>query len=144
MSWAVSSDDANKALKSAETDFVTAFTAVATAEEAGANVTNLVTKLNAADGVLSEGYDAFMAGDYDTANSKAASCSAAVEGVVDEAGLMKTSAERAIGSRTLLTAVFSGVGLIILFVLGFLGWGFLKNWYTKRLLDLKPVLEESQ
>jgi hypothetical protein len=142
--FAVSSDEAGTALKRAEADLGSAFAAVAEAERAGANVTLLLTRLNVADGFLSEGYAAFRSGNYDSASSSAAACSGSIEGVLDDAGLLRSSAERAQNDRVLLTAVTTGVGLVMLFALGFLGWGFLKKWFSSRVLGLRPLVEESE
>jgi hypothetical protein len=140
----VESFEAGEALRSAETDFASAFTAVSQAEKTGANVTVLIDRLNVANNLLSEGYVSYWNGDYETANSLATTCKETLAGIADEANQLRISAERFLGSKALLTAVFSGIGLIILFVLGFLGWGLLKRSYYKRLLGLRPVVEESQ
>jgi hypothetical protein len=141
---AVSSGEVGEALRLAQADFDSAFVAVVEAESSGANVTALLSRLKDADGLLSEAFASYRSEDYEGAASSAASCSRTLEGVADEAAIMKLSAERGHSDKVLLTAVTSGIGLIILFVLGFLGWGLLKRSYSKRVLELKSVVEESQ
>jgi hypothetical protein len=142
--FAVSSNEANDGLRSAQTDLDSAFLFVAQAQRAGANVSALLNKLNEADGFLSEGYVAFRSGDYESAFYSAAKCSASIEGVAESAGLLKASAERAENDKILLNAVATGVGLVMLFVFGFLGWGVLRRWLSGRVLKLRPLVEESQ
>jgi hypothetical protein len=74
----------------------------------------------------------------------AASCSSATQGIVNDAAYLKASAERSHGDIALMTAVVSGVGLIIFFILAFLGWRILKKSYSKRVLEFKPIVEDSQ
>jgi hypothetical protein len=141
---AIGSNEAGDALRRAEVDLGSAFGAVADAERAGANVTDFVGRLNYADGFLAEGYAAYRSGNYESAMSMAATCSSATEGIVNDAGYLKASAERAYGDIVLMTAVISGVGLIIFFILAFLGWRLLKKFYSKRVLEFKPTVEGSQ
>ena len=141
---AVSSDEAGDALRSAEGDLGSAFVAVADAERAGANITAFVSRLNNADGFLAEGYAAYRNGNYENAVSNAASCSSTTQGIVTDAADLKASAERSHSDMALMTAVISCVGLIIFFILAFLGWRILKKFYSKRVLEFKPIVEGSQ
>lgn len=141
---AVDTNEASNALNNAETDLDLAFIVLAEAEDAGANVATLLEKLNDAGGFLSEAYAAFRDGNYESAVSSAGMCSVTVDGVADDGALLKSSAERLSGDRLFLSAVGSGIGLILLFVLGFLGWKMLEKSFSKRVSDLKPVVEESQ
>jgi hypothetical protein len=141
---AIGSNEADDALGRAEVDLGSAFAAVADAERAGANVTAFVGRLNYADGFLAEGYAAYRSANYESAISIAASCSSATEGIVDDAAYLKASAERARSDTALMTAVISGVGLTIFFILAFLGWRILKKFYSKRVLEFKPIVEGSK
>ena len=131
---AASSDEASEDLRLAGADLNSAFGAVAEAENAGANVSALLSTLNDADGFLSEGYAAYRNENFEGAVSSAAACSSTLKGVADAAVTMKLSAERIRSDKVFLTAVVSVVGLVMLFVLGFLVWGFLKRSYSKRAL----------
>ena len=139
---ATNSAEADNALGKAENELGSAFAAVAAAKGVGANVVELLMKLDEAGGFLSEGYIANRAGNYDEAVSMASTCSNLVEGVAGDAEYLKLSAERAQADSLLLTAVGSIIGLILLIVLGFLGWNFLKELYSKRVLELRPLVEE--
>jgi hypothetical protein len=142
--FAVDAVEASGAISQAERDLGSAYVVVAEAESAGADVSVLLNKLGSAGDFLSEAYVAFRAGDYGNASVLAMECSRAVEGVVGDATRLKADAERAHSDRLLLTVTESGVGLILLLVLGFSGWRFLKRRYYGRVLDTKPQVEGTQ
>jgi hypothetical protein len=142
--FAVNAAEANTAIDQAERDLSSAYVAVAEAEGAGANVSALLNKLDTAGDFLSEAHAAFRTGDYENANSLAINCSQTVEGLADDAASLKLDAEKAQSDRLLFAAMGSGVGLVLLLVLGLLGWKFLKRRYFRRVLDMKPQLEGVQ
>ena len=142
--FAVSSDEASDAIKQADRDLGSAFVAVAEAEGAGADVSVFLSKLGSAGDFLSEAYVAFRARDYGNASLFAMECSNAVESVARDGARLKADAEREHSDRLLLTAAWSGVGLVLLLVLGFFGWKFLKRWYFRRILGMKPQVEGEQ
>jgi len=139
---AANSSEAENALARAESDLGYAFAVVAEANGAGANITELLMKLDEAGVLLSEGYVANRAGDYDFAIFMATESSNVIEGVAGDAEYLKSFAERAQGESLLLTAVASIIGLILIVVLGLMGWNFLKKSYSKRVLNLRPLVEE--
>ena len=139
--FAVDAVEASGAIGQAERDLGSAYAVVAEAEGAGADVSVLLNKLGSAGDFLSEAYVAFRAGDYGNASLFAMECNHAVEGVAGDAARLKADAERAHSDRLLLTATASGVGLVLLLVFGFFGWRFLKRWYSRRVLDMKPEME---
>jgi len=139
--FAVDAVEASGAIGQAERDLGSAYVVVAEAEGAGADVSVLLNKLGSAGDFLSEAYVAFRAGDYGNASLFAMECNHVVSGVAGDAARLKLDAERARSDRLLLTSAGSGVGLVLLLVLGFSGWRFLKRRYHKRVLDMKPHVE---
>jgi hypothetical protein len=139
--FAVDATEASGAIGQAEHDLGSAFAVVAEAESAGADVSVLLNKLENADDFLTEAYIAFRAGDYGNARLFAVNCSRAVEGVADDAARFNANAETARSDRLFLTVTESGAGLVLLLVLGFFGWSFLKKRYFKRVLGMKPEVE---
>jgi hypothetical protein len=139
--FAVDAVEANGAIGQAERDLGSAYVVVGEAESAGANVSVLLNRLGSAGDFLSEAYVALRAGEYGNASSLAAECSHSVAGIAGDAARLKADAERARSDRLLFTAGGSGVGLVLLFVFGFFGWRFLKRWYSRRVLDMKPEME---
>jgi hypothetical protein len=142
--FAVDAVEASSALGQAERDLGSAYVVVAEAEGAGADVSVLLNKLGSAGDFLSKAYVAFRAGDYGNASLLALECSHAVEGVAGDAAGLKANAEGAHSDGLLSAVAESGVGLVLLLVLGFLGWNFLKRWYFRRVLDMKPQVEGAQ
>ena len=142
--FAVDIVEASSAISQAERDLGSAYVAVAEAEGVGADVSVLLNKLGSAGDFLSKAYVALRAGDYGNASMLAMECSHAVDGVAGDAARLKADADRARNDRLPLTVTESGVGLVLLLVLGFLGWKLLKRWYFRRALDMKPQVEGAQ
>jgi hypothetical protein len=140
---AVDAVEASSAIGQAERDLGSAYAVVAEAEGAGADVSALLNKLGSAGDFLSEAYGAFRTGDYAGASALATECSNAVKGVADDAARLKTYAEAARSNRLFFTVLGSSVGLVLLAVLGFMGWTLLKQRYLRRALDMKPQVEEA-
>ena len=132
-------DKAEKALIDAENDLASAYVAVAEAEKAGANVSELLVKLRFAGTLLAEAYNTNRTGDYDKAYSFAINCSEGVNGIVDEALSLKLEVGNAYDGRLFMRTAVSSVALSVLFVLSLFGWRFLKRRYLKRVLRMKPT-----
>lgn len=133
-----SSDQASSLIAEADGSIRTAFVAVAEAEQAGANVSSLVMRLNEIGPVLTEANVAFRTGDYDNASLLAGRCVSLVDGVASEAQYLKNSAESARRNQLMLVTSASSVGLCVLFVVGLFGWKFLKWRFVKHALGMKP------
>ena len=142
--FAVNAAEANTVIGQAERDLDSAYVAVAEAEGAGADVSALLSKLGGAGDFLSAAYAAFRTGNYTDAAELAMDCSTAVERVVRDSAGLEADAEAARGNSLLFAVVVSLVGLVLLVVLGFLGWKLLKRRYFKQVLDMKPQVEEAE
>jgi hypothetical protein len=141
--FAVDAAEANAAIDQAESDLGSAYVAVVEAESVGADVFALLDTLNGAGDFLSKAYVAFRSGDYANANALAVNCGSAVEGVAEDAALLKMDAEEAYSDRFHFVVLESGVGLVLLVVIGLVGWVLLKRRYFKRALEMKPQVEEA-
>jgi hypothetical protein len=141
MCFAVDAAEASGTIGQAEHDLGSALAAVAEAESAEADVSALLNKLESANDFLSEAYAAFRTGDYGNASLFAVNCSHAVEGVADDASRLNANAKTTRSDRLLLTVTESGAGLVLLLVLGLIGWRLLKRRYFRRILDMKPLVE---
>jgi hypothetical protein len=134
----VSGLEAKDTIDQAEANLNSAFVAVAQAEDAGADVTRLLERLEAAGNFLSEAHIAFKSGDYEAANQLAVECGNTIDGVANEAEQAKIIAERAGTDSLLFTAFWSGFCLILLVVLGIVVWIILKNRYFDLVLEMRP------
>jgi hypothetical protein len=139
--FAVSPTDAEQALRNAEENLASAYVYVAEAERAGANISELLTRLVYAGGLLAEAKNSYSTGDYEKAYSLAINCSSAVNNIASDASDLKLKAEEAYGERLMFTAGISSVGLSVLFVLSLFAWRFLRRWYVNRVLKMKPIVE---
>jgi len=140
---AVTAEEANTAISQAEHDLNSAYVAVAAAETAEADISTLLTKLSSAGDYLSRAQAAYKSGNYENANALAVECSSTVEGVSEDAASLKADAEKMRSGTFLFTAIGSSAGLVLLLVFGLRGWRLLKKWYSRRILDMKPQLEEA-
>jgi hypothetical protein len=133
-----SQNETSVKIKDADNALTGAFAAVAQAEKAQANVTDLTLKLNEAATALAKANDAFRAGDYDNATVQAQLCINLVQGVVGEAQSLKADVEIARQNQLILTAAFSSIGLVALLGVGLFGWRYLKNRFVRNALKMKP------
>jgi hypothetical protein len=138
--FALDQSQAQAAVANADGGLASAYVAVAEAEQAGGNVTQLVASLQVAGGLLDDAHDAYRLGDYDAAYSSASNCSSEVVGIASQAANLKVQAEQARSNALFFTVALSSVVLSVFFVLSLLGWRYLKNRYEKRVLGLRPEL----
>lgn len=142
--FAVYGSEAGKAIDQAERDLNTVFAEVAEADKAGADVSMLLDELNSAGIYLSRANAAFNAGDFESAVVLAGNCSDAVGGVASEAANLKSYTEAAHSNAVLLAVLVSIFGVLIVMVLGFVGWRFLRRRYIRDFLDKRPKVDDVQ
>lgn len=136
--FAVDAPEAGEAIGQADRDLIAAYVKVAEADDAGADVSELLNELNSAGTYLSRANAAFNAGDYEKASVLATDCSNSVKGVASEAAILKSYAQ-GVHINMILSAVFvSIIGVVLVIVLGFIGWSFLRRRYFKGILDKQP------
>jgi len=141
--FAADAAEARTAINEAESSLNYAFTTVTFAEDAGASIEGLTEQLEIAGDFLSEAHLEFRAENYEAAIHLAAECSNAVNGLADEAVRLMDKTEREKTDSLVLTLAGSGVGLILLVVLGIAGWNFLKKRHYGPVSEMKPEVEES-
>jgi len=135
--------EAANAINEANLNLNSAFVAVAVAEDAGADVEGFLAKLDAAGNFLSEARLAYRDMNYEAASSLAAECNNGIEGLASEASYLMTKTKREKTDNLILTVVGSSIGLILLAVLGSMGWLVLKGRYYRSISEMKPEVEES-
>jgi hypothetical protein len=138
--WVSAVDEDVVALDIAEAEEVlgSAYGAVLEAEEAGANVSALLVRLNLGGEYLAEAYVWYRLGVFENASRFAGFCREVVGGVLGEAVGLRDEAERLAREDFLVRVFGSAVGVVVVLVLGFFVWGIFKRRYRKSLLGFKP------
>lgn len=119
------------ALHDAEGSVVSAYYAISKADAAGANVTDLLVRLNDAEDALSRAKIAYRIGDYDSSMEWAALCQDKLQGFVADADALTEVAVRDSNLNFLVTVVGSLIGSVGIVCLGVLGWVYLNRRYGK-------------
>jgi len=135
---AYSENTAASAIDMAEAAMVSAYEAVLGAEQAGANVSGLLARLNVAGEYLANAHIWHGLGDFENATRFANLCYDIGEEVRNEAVELKNEAHGLWVLDLLLRMTMSIVGVICVVFLSFLVWGAFKRRYYKRVLGMKP------
>jgi hypothetical protein len=135
--------DQTAKLQAANSAIGQAFNTVLEAEKAGANVTQLLGKLNTAGELLAEAENAYNSG-------KAANVTSLVENarqIADQVNVDALNSRNVslIESRNSFWSVliFSVVGIVVFGVSMMIFWRRFKRSFTKKLLGLKPEVVEN-
>jgi ribosomal protein L19 len=116
----------------AEEALVSAYGVVLEAEEAGADVSGLLDKLNVGDEYLAEANAYVRLGNSESAGHFAGLCVEAVGDVGDEAVLLRDEAMKLGEADFIVTMIGSVVGVVVVVVAGFVVWRVFKRRYHKR------------
>lgn len=138
ISATVSKEEAAAALANAEGVVASAYNATLTAEQAGANISSLLVRLNNAVDDLSTAEISFRQGDYNSTLSVSSLCSQVAEGVKVESDQLRLEA---IGSQYMNLWFRMVVSIIAVIAVGFgsfFAWRFFKRRYYRRVLGMKP------
>ena len=125
--FGLSGEDASLVISAAEGKVVVCYEAVSAAQEAGANVSGLLSVLDEAGWFLSRAKLAYSQGDFDSAVAYADNCTSRLNGFLEQAESLKLDAERASYWDFMVNFVGSGVGALCVVVGGFAVWVFLKR-----------------
>jgi len=135
--WGSSGDDAVARLGEADDALGRAFVAVSGAEDAGADVSGLLVRLNVASGLYSSAEVALQNGNYTLAVERASDCVGLADGVFGDAGVLRGMALDA-AAGWWRVVIFSVVGACV-FVGVLTGvWVYAKRRYSGHVLGLKP------
>jgi len=130
--------EASSAIGEADNALRMAFEAVLEAERAGANVSDLIVKLDDAGRLLAEAENAYRVGNFSEAVSKAEECSMLADGVAVEALSLKSLALANAQTALWQNLTFSCFGGLAFLVALFFVWGWFKRVYAKKLMRMKP------
>jgi len=138
--FAIDFIEASTILEQAESEVASAYIAVAQAQNAGADVTELITTINLANDLLSKAYFALRVGNYEDASYYAIQCIESLNGVIYQANSLESEAKEIQDRHFFMNLIGSVLGLFFLVILGFFGWKLLKKWYFKKVLNKAPKL----
>ena len=119
--------DAGLAVASAESRVAECYNFALDAEQAGANVSELLRVLDEAGDLLSKAELAFGVGDYDGAGVYAAQCEGRLAGFEVQAQALRDSAAWQRQLDLMVNVVGSAAGTVAVLVGGWLVWRFLKK-----------------
>jgi hypothetical protein len=132
------SDDVSSSVGDADVAVHRAFNATLSAEEAGANVSGLLGRLNDAGALLGEAETAFSDGNLSEASSYASRCISIAQGVQSDADNLRASALDDAHVVFWEFLVFSSVSVAVFVVVLVLVWRRFKAGYDKNVLGMKP------
>jgi len=119
--------DAGLAVASAESKVAECYNFALDAEQAGANVSELLRVLDEAGDLLSKAELAYGVGDYDGAGVYAAQCEGRLAGFEVQAQALRDSASWQRQLDLMVNVVGSAAGTVAVLVGGWLVWRFLKK-----------------
>jgi len=140
----VSESEASSVLTSAEGIVDSAYQAVLRAEEAGANVSDLLFQLDDAGELLAKAKVAYRLGDFDEVVRSASLCSDIGENVKNEADELRVETYGLRATSFWLTLAGSLVGVVAVGLGSFWGWRFFKKRYYERVLEMKPEIKSNE
>ncbi len=114
--------EAVAAISSAQTAMLSGYNAALEAEAAGANITSLQVKLNAAGESLSHAELAYASGNFDSAISLANQCTGYLNNFSSDAKAQQISAGQQANQVFYINVVGSTFGALAVVVAGFLVW----------------------
>lgn len=137
-------EEALSAIAETEETAFSAYRAVLDAESAGANVSNLILKLNMAAELLAKANMFFRSNDYDTALIFASNATAIANNVKVEAYNNRDIALHNSFEHFFFSLVESILGVCAVALLSLLSWRLFKRWYYHHLERLKPELKSNE
>lgn len=141
---ASSEDLAVSAISQAEEALASAYEAVLEAEQAGANVSSLLARLNDAGRLLAKAQVAYRLADVDEATHSANLCYEISKGVRSDANEPRIGAYETRVMGFWLTMTGSLVGVVAVVFGSFLGWRAFKRRYYRRMLRTKPEVAKNE
>jgi hypothetical protein len=122
-------DEALAAIDGAQAQIITCYGAVAEADRAGANVTELAGVLSEAGALLSQARVAFENGEFDVAVDFSSNCTGMLVGFTDRAVTLRDSAALERYVDFMVNVVGSVAGTVAVIFAGWVLWVYLKRKY---------------
>ena len=141
---ALGDGDAVGFVSEAEDALGVAYEAVWAAEEAGANVSDLMGRLNIAGEYLAEAHVWVRLGDLREAGRFAGLCIEVVEGFRDQAVVLRQVAYDRWMLDVIVRVIGSVFGVVVVVVAGFVGWRVFRRRYVKHVLGSRPEVASNE
>jgi hypothetical protein len=138
ISTALAQSSADTSIQTANASINQAFTNILAAEKGGANVNQLLSRLNDAGGLLAEAENAYQTGDLSNVNSKADSASLIAVQVNSDAVALLNGIEANNRNKFITPFLFSIISIVVFLIVLALVWRRFKRGYYKKVLDSKP------
>jgi hypothetical protein len=130
-------------LQAADTAVDQAFSAVLDTERSGANVTDLLSQITAAQSNLAQAKNAYRSGNTNTAATMADSALLLAQQVTVNAQSTKQNATTTNQNSSTTTIEFTIIGIVVFVLVLFLVWRRVKQTYIERLSQAKPEVVEA-
>ena len=137
-------DMAVSAVEGAEQAVASAFLAVLEAENVGADVSELLSRLDSAALYLAFAKMSLRIGDFDGAVGNASFCVEALDEILGDAEVLKDEATKDLSKASLMAISGSIVGVVLVVCISFFGWRFFKVRYYERVLKMKPEVVKGE
>ena len=131
-------------LVEAEETLVLAYNSVLDAEKAGANVSDLISQLNTGAQYLNQAHSNVDTGDFEAVVYFSNLCIEAIDGVSEQAILLKNEAIQLQSANLLIQIFGSIIGIAVVIMGGVLFWKIFKRYYLDRISELKPEVSNSE
>lgn len=139
--WTASGSEVQAALIKTEVAAGSAYRSVVEAETAGANVADLLLRLNDSLNLLAEAQVQYRVGNLDQALSLANQCSDSLSGIEAEASMMREKAISNGSRRILISASLSASAIAIVLASFFFGWVLFKRRFLRELMEMRPEVQ---
>lgn len=135
-------DVVSSSVESVEDTVVGAYGAVLEAESVGADVSGLLDRLNVAGEYWALARMSLRMGNMEEAAGNASLSVEALDGLVEEAWVLRDRVIRESGERSWLAIGGSIVGLVTVVCGGWLSWSWFKKRYNEQALEMRPEVVE--
>ena len=131
-------------LVEAEETLVLAYNSVLDAEKVGANVSDLISQLNTGAQYLDQAHSNVDTGDFEAVVYFSNLCIQAIDGVSEQAILLKDETVQLQSANLLLQIFGSIIGIVVVIVGGVIFWRIFKRYYIDGISELKPEVSNSE
>jgi VIT1/CCC1 family predicted Fe2+/Mn2+ transporter len=125
-----------------EETVVEVYEVILEAERAGVDVSGLLHRLDVAGEYLTLARMCLRTGNLEGAARNASLSEEALDGLVEDAGVLRERAVKESDERFWMAIGGSVVGVVTVVCGGWLGWSWFKRWYYRRALEMKPEVVE--